>query len=42
MCLYEAPGLPGLDNHWKDVKGASVSLLRPTDPGGSKGSCSFL
>jgi len=42
MCLSGAPGLPGLDDHWKEVKGASVSLLRPADPGGSKGSCSLL
>ena len=37
-----ALGLPGLDDHWKDAKGASVSLLGPANPGGSKGSYSLL
>ena len=42
MCLSGAPSLLGLDDHWKDAKGALVSLFRPADPGGSKGSYSFL
>ena len=42
MCLSRAPGLPGLDDHWKDAKGTSVSLLELADLGGSKGSYSLL
>ena len=34
-------GLFDLDDHWKDVKGASISLLGPTNPSGSIGSCSL-
>jgi len=35
MYLSGALGLPSLDDHWKDAKGASVSLLGPANLGGS-------
>ena len=41
-CLFGAPSLLDLDDHWKDAKGASVSLLGLADPDGSKGSCNLL
>ena len=41
MCLSEVLDLPDPDDHWKDVKGAAIFLLEPTDPGGSIGSCSL-
>ena len=40
--FFEASGLLSLGDHWKDAKGASVSLLGLADPSGSKGSCSLL
>ena len=41
-CFLGALGLLGLDDRWKDAKGASVSLLGPADLDGSKDSYSLL
>ena len=33
--------MPDPDDHWRDVKGAAIFLLEPTDLGGSIGSYSL-